>query len=62
MSLTDAIKFHDMRWNMKMPENFPVNESEFHGITLYNSFEETAMKTVYNQFSDNKGRRLCEYP
>ena len=41
---------------MKMPENFPVNESEFYGITPYNPFEETTMKTVYNQFSEKDSR------
>ena len=42
---------------MKISENLSVNESEFHRITPYNPFEETTMKTVYNQFSE-KDRRL----
>ncbi len=40
-----------------MPENLPINESKFCRITPYNPLEETAMKTVYNQFSE-KDRRL----
>ena len=42
---------------MKIPEKFPVNESNCPRITPYNHLEENAIGTLYKQLSE-KDRRL----